>query len=228
MIFCVLGNSGVGKDTVIEETIARGDKEGINIKRLPIYTTRPIRADELLNSSMYYNFVDSGIFDSMVNDGLFIEWREYKVVNNEIWKYATAISDFYNAIKSDDFYIIPCTKSMFKTYYNFLSKSEYYSKMLHKLYPIYITVASERERLNRLIKRAKSTDELYEACRRFADDVERIYDETIPEAFTVINADLSDTVSYVLCLIDTFIDDNPDDSWLIDCTCKDTFGGLLY
>lgn len=228
MLFCVLGNSGVGKDTVIEESIFRGGKEGINIKRLPIYTSRPIRADELLNSSTYYNFVDDCMFDSMVNDGLFIEYREYKVLNNETWKYATSISDFYNAIKSNDFYIMPCTKAMFKSYYEFLSNSEYYSKMLHKLYPIYVTVASEHERLNRLIKRAKSTDELYEACRRFVNDVEHIYDETIPEEFTVINADLSDTVSNILCLIETFMDENPNDPWLIDCTCRDTFGGLLY
>lgn len=226
MLFCVLGNSGAGKDSVIEELIYRGKEEGIVCKRLPLYTTRPPREGELCDPLLYYNFVDDIDFTEMITDNKFIETRSYNVLNNAVWYYGTTKEDFKNALLSKDFYFVPCTPAMFKSYYEYLASSASYDLMA-KMYPIYITTPSEKERLNRLVKRAYTDDELYEACRRFAMDTERIKDDTIPERFTVVNHDLTDTVTYIMFLLETFIDNDSNDPWLIDCTCRETYGGLI-
>lgn len=229
MLFCILGNSGVGKDTVITETISMAEKDGIKIKRLPIYTTRPVRQDEAFNPDLYYKFVDDSVFFLMrVINNEMIEHRSYTVADGSSWFYGTTKNDFENAIISNDIYLVPCTLSMFKTYYEYLRTSGSLYNLLYKLYPIYITAPSEKVRLSRLIARAKTDAELYEACRRFAIDVERIDDKIVPEQFTVVNDNVSDTACYILSLIDTFIELEHNDPWLIDCTCRETFGGLVY
>lgn len=226
MLFCVLGNSGVGKDSAIEELIYRGNEEGMVIKRLPIYTTRPPREGELCDPSLYYNFVDNIDFAEMLANDEFIETRSYNVLNGVVWHYGTIKEDFKNALLSKEFYFVTSTPAMFKSYYNYLASTASYDLMA-KMYPIYITTPSEKVRLNRLIKRAYTDDELYEACRRFAMDTERIKDDMIPDRFTVVNHDLTDTVTYIMFLLETFIDNDSNDPWLIDCTCRETYGGLL-
>lgn len=227
MLFCVLGNSGVGKDSVIEEVIYRGNEEGMTIKRLPVYTTRPPREGELCDPTLYYGFINEFDFTEMLTDHKFIETRSYNVLDDAIWYYGTTIEDFKIALLSKEFFFVPCTPRMFKSFYEYLASISAYDLMA-KMYPIYITTSSEKERLNRLIKRAFTDEELYEACRRFAMDTERINDDMVPDRFTVVNNDLTDTATYVMFLLETFLDDNPNDSWIIDCTCRDTFGGLLY
>lgn len=231
MLFCVLGNSGVGKDTVIEEVIFRAKKEmGLEVKKLPMYTTRPPRPAELADPSMYYNFVTEDEFREISSDFEFMEYRSYTALRgleSVLWHYGTRTEDVKKALTSKDFYIVTCTPSMFTSYYNNIRYSNSLHKYTEKLYPIYITTKSEKERLLRMIKRVKSDDELCEVCRRFSSDPERISDDTVPACFSVINEDVSDTVSYILNLFETFLEDDPMDSWKIDCTCPDTFGGLL-
>lgn len=76
-IFCILGFSSSGKDSITN----RVSKE-LNIPILRSHTTRPIRVNE---SEDAYYFVDDKFF--IENKDKFIEKREYKVADGSIWKY---------------------------------------------------------------------------------------------------------------------------------------------
>ena len=82
-IYCVMGKSSSGKDTVYKKL-----KEQYKEFRLIVpYTTRPIREGE--KDGVEYYFVDPEQFRAMKEDGKVIESRSYNTKCG-IWTYFTA------------------------------------------------------------------------------------------------------------------------------------------
>lgn len=249
MLLCVFGNSGAGKDTIINKIIEdyymfinsdnylKDDCYQLPaVDKLILCTTRPPRINEACNfvtGHCYYHFLSDVQFNLAIDADQMIESRSYLVANGDTWKYGTYEDDLVHALESDTVFITTCTPHQFTAYYNF---AKHHSDVMgddyrSRLYPIFIGVESEKERLNRLVNRAEdSFDDLREVCRRFSYDSEYVDQSKVPERFLVYNDNVDDTVNYINNLLDTFdftgahqIDDN----WEIDCTCPDTFGNLI-
>ena len=73
MIFVVVGKSGVGKDTIINNYLKKND----NITKVTQYTTRPMRADEV--NGKEYNFISDEEFDILLSENKFCCVEKYQV-----------------------------------------------------------------------------------------------------------------------------------------------------
>lgn len=105
MIFVVVGKSGVGKDTIINNYLKKND----NITKVTQYTTRPMRADEV--NGKEYNFISDEEFDILLSKNKFCCVEKYQVANGDTWKYAVKIED----LKKYDNCILTCNpKSIVK------------------------------------------------------------------------------------------------------------------
>jgi len=80
-LFVISGPSGVGKSTIIEIVRERIEDLGYSIS----YASRKPRRNEI--NGVDYHFVDRETFNSMVDEGAFLEWAQ--VYNN---LYGTSIS----------------------------------------------------------------------------------------------------------------------------------------
>nr|DAI04215.1 MAG TPA: Guanylate kinase [Caudoviricetes sp.] len=85
----LIGKSASGKTTIAQELVK---KHGFH--SIVRYTTRPIRDDE--TQDVAYHFIATDEFIEKVNNGFFIEWKDY-VTNEGLWYYGTAIEDIKNA-----------------------------------------------------------------------------------------------------------------------------------
>lgn len=248
MLLCVFGNSGAGKDTIINKIFddyyvfkqnnalyVEGEWQYPSVAKLVLCTTRPPRPEEVNDfvSGNYYHFMSDIRFADAITNNQLVESRSYLVANGGVWKYGTYEEDLRNALESDTVFITTCTPNQFTAYYNFATHNtdvagdDYRSR----LYPVFIGVKSEKERMLRLLNRSNgSFDDIKEVCRRFSQDSEYIDQSKVPERFLVYNDNVEDTASYVLNLIDTFDCTGAtqfDVDWNIDCTCPDTFGNLI-
>ena len=105
MIFVVVGKSGVGKDTIINNYLKKND----NITKVTQYTTRPMRLDEV--NGKEYNFISDEEFDILLSENKFCCVEKYQVANGVTWKYAVKIDD----LKKYDNCILTCNpKSIVK------------------------------------------------------------------------------------------------------------------
>ena len=87
MIYVLVGDSCSGKDTILKELLNR-DK---SLKKLISTTTRPKRENEVAGTD--YNFISKEEFLKLLDDGGFIEFREYKSSSGDIWYYGTERND---------------------------------------------------------------------------------------------------------------------------------------
>lgn len=155
-IFCLLGESCSGKDTMFKELMC-----GFGSTVLPIltYTDRPMRAGE--ENGKEYTFVTKDEMDILIEKGNMIEVRSYTVVDGEIWRYGLFDNGYINLDEHN--YIIISTPESYE------SLAKHFGKDI--VYPIYIKVPDE-ERIMRAIERTKSlgnTDFRY-MCLRYLDD----------------------------------------------------------
>lgn len=164
MLICVIGNSGSGKDTLVDSVMENSNK---GVKKLKLVTDRPQRPNE---TDDRYIFATKYEFDKLLNDNKFVEFRSFKVANGDTWKYGTLQSEFNNAIDADTAYIATCTPMQFTAYYNSLDESK-----LWRLHPIVLTMISPKARLQRMLQRIDDNyDSVKEVCRRFSDDKDAI------------------------------------------------------
>ena len=80
-IFCLMGKSSTGKDTIFE---ALKNDRVLNLKPIVPYTTRPQRTNEL-DGEAYY-FIDIEKLEHYTREGKVIEQRCYKTINGN-WYY---------------------------------------------------------------------------------------------------------------------------------------------
>lgn len=166
-IFYIMGKSAAGKDRIYSCLAAEKELE---LKKLVLYTTRPIRAGE--ENGREYFFTDEGKRVELEKQGRVIESRSYHTVHG-IWTYFTADDGQVDLTKADYLGI--------GTLESFLKLKHYYGK--EKVIPIYIQVENG-ERLTRALEREKAQEQpkYAEMCRRFLADEEDFSEEKIQKA----------------------------------------------
>lgn len=151
-IFCLMGKSSSGKDTIFSML-----KQSHILKPIVPYTTRPMRNNEV--DGREYHFISEERLKEYEMCHKVIEQRVYHTVSGP-WYYAT-IDD--GQIKSDENYIMIVT---LEAYINLVA---YFGE--NKVVPIYINV-EDGKRLERALKREQQQDNpnYEELCRRFLAD----------------------------------------------------------
>lgn len=166
-IFYIMGKSASGKDKIYSRLAAN---EALNLKKLILYTTRPIRAGEECGKQYY--FVDNEKLEKFRAEGHLIEVRFYHTVHG-IWAYFTADDGQVDSEDADYLGI--------GTLESYMKMKEYYGE--DRVVPVYIQVENG-ERLERALKREKKQEEprYAEMCRRFLADEEDFSEENIAKA----------------------------------------------
>ena len=157
-IFCILGKSSCGKDTVFKELI---NDLSLGLLGVVTYTTRPRRENE--NDGVEYHFFDEEKLSEFKAAGQIIELRNYNTIKG-IWTYCTIDDGFIN-LKSGN-YLMIVTLEAFK------SLGEYFGR--NAIVPICLMV-EDGLRLTRALEREKNQlrPDYEELCRRFiADNVD--------------------------------------------------------
>ena len=166
-IYCIMGKSSSGKDTIFKLLLDRTD---IDLKTIVSYTTRPIRSHEKPGEE--YKFVSIEEKDRLVAEGKVIELREYNTVHGP-WFYFT-VDDGSLDLEHHDYLIIGTVES-------FVKIRDYYGE--DKVLPIYIEV-DDGIRLTRALEREKMQEnpKYEEMCRRFLADQQDFSEENIKNA----------------------------------------------
>lgn len=176
-LYCLLGKSCAGKDTVFARLMA---ERALSLRSIVTYTTRPKREGEL--EGREYHFVGTDEFDRMKESGCMIESRTYHTVQGD-WHYFT-MDDGQADFASGDYLLIGTLES-------YTALRDYYGA--DKVVGVYLTIDGE-ERLMRLIARERNqtVPNWREVCRRFLADEEDFSDEKVETLglYTYENRDL--------------------------------------
>ena len=156
-VFCIMGKSGSGKDTIFKEIIK---DNSLNLKKIVGYTTRPKRVEE--NDGVEYNFIDDDMINKFIQKNKVIELRKYDTVNG-IWYYGTMDDEQIN-LQTNSYIVISTLES-------YSSFKKYFGS--NNVIPLYIDV-DDGIRLQRILNREMSEDSpnYKEICRRFIADSE--------------------------------------------------------
>lgn len=188
-IFCLMGKSSSGKDTIYKLLLERPE---LGLGRIVSYTTRPIRANEADGEE--YHFVDEARLEELKNMGKVIEYRCYNTVHGP-WYYFTADD---GQVTDDNNYLIIGTVE------SFVKLRDYYGST--RVCPIYIEV-EDGVRLGRALKREMKQDNprYEEMCRRFLADQQDFSEEKLREAGIELRfantEDRTDTVDNIASFI---------------------------
>lgn len=185
-IFYIMGKSASGKDRIYS---ILSKEESLGLKRLVLYTTRPIRAGEV-NGREYY-FTDENKLEEFRKTNRLIESRAYNTVHG-VWTYFTADDGQINPQGADYLGI--------GTLESYEKMKEYYGE--ETVCPIYIQV-EDGERLQRALLRERQQENprYAELCRRFLADQEDFSEENILAAgirFRFENDDLDNCVGNII------------------------------
>ncbi len=188
-IFCIMGKSSSGKDTIYKRLLK---EKSLGLCRIVPYTTRPIREDE--TDGVEYHFVDVDQEALFEDRGLIIEKRTYNTIHGP-WDYFT-VDDGSIDLSHNDYLVIGTLESYTKL-------ADYYTKDV--VVPIYIEV-DDGIRLERALSRERmqAQPKYEEMCRRFLADAadfspEKLEAAGIRDVFE--NVTIYDTVNNVAALI---------------------------
>lgn len=156
-IFCIMGKSGSGKDTILKEI---NKVEDLNLKTIVTYTTRPKRNNE--TDGVEYFFIDKEKLDDFNREGKIIECRVYDTVHGK-WYYLTVDDGQINLEENN--YIVIVTLEAYSEFRKYFGDE--------KLVPLYIDL-DDGVRLERALKREREqkSPNYNEMCRRFLADNE--------------------------------------------------------
>ena len=162
-IFCLMGKSASGKDTVFSKLI---DNKELSLERMVPYTTRPKRSGE--TEGVEYHFTDTDGLKSLREKGKVIEERCYHTIHGD-WYYFTV--DDENVSKDKDYLLIG-TLEVYDKLVSFYGRE--------RVVPVYIEI-DDGERLSRAVarERSQSQPKYAELCRRFLADCEDFSEENI-------------------------------------------------
>ena len=166
-IFCVMGKSATGKDTVYQNLL---QKQDLGLQKIIPYTTRPIREGEVPGREYY--FCKEEDVKRLEAEGRIVELRAYDTVYG-IWKYFT-VDDGKIQLEKENYLLIGTLEAYTKI-------RDYFGK--ERVIPIYIEV-EDGERLTRAIAREKEQEipKYEEMCRRFLADAKDFSEENIKAA----------------------------------------------
>ena len=154
-IFCLMGKSSSGKDTIFKEI--KEDKD-LNLKPIVSYTTRPKRINE--TQGIEYFFINKEQLNKFEEDNKVIEKRVYHTVHGD-WFYCT-INDGQINLEENNYLLITTLEA-------YKSIKEYYGE--DKVYPFYIDIEDGMRLERALTRERKQANPNYdELCRRFLAD----------------------------------------------------------
>ncbi len=184
-IFCVMGKSATGKDTIYQKLLTESK---LGLKRIIPYTTRPIREGEVPGRE--YHFCTEEDVQKLEKEGRIVELRSYDTVYG-IWKYFT-VNDGNIQLDYENYLLIGTLEAYTKI-------RDYFGA--EKVLPIYIEV-EDGERLMRAISREQSQDvpKYEEMCRRFLADAKDFSEENLNAAGVekrFVNVELLDTITKI-------------------------------
>ena len=165
-IFCLMGKSSTGKDTIYKELL--GEKK-LNLHKIVPYTTRPIREGEK-NGEEYF-FTDEEGIRRLEEEKRIIEMRCYDTCFGP-WKYLTVNDEQIDLLKND--YLLIGTPDAFLSMRNFFGKEV--------VVPLLIEL-DDGVRLQRALDREKQQQEpkYDEMCRRFLSDAKDFSKEKLEQ-----------------------------------------------
>lgn len=154
-IFCLMGKSSSGKDTIFKEI--KEDKD-LELKAIVSYTTRPKRTNE--TEGVEYHFINKEKLIEYRNKGKVIEERKYNTING-IWYYST-IDDGQINLEHNN-YIVIVTLEAYKDIKKYFGEEN--------VVPFYIDL-DDGVRLQRALNREcmQENPNYDELCRRFLAD----------------------------------------------------------
>lgn len=163
-IFYLMGKSSTGKDSFYRQLTENAE---LGLKKIVLYTTRPIRAGEMQGRE--YFFVDNDRRIELEAQGKVIESRAYDTVHG-IWHYFT-VCDEQIDLKKENYIVIGTPES-------YIATKKYFGE--NALVPIYIEV-DDGVRLQRALDRERGQDspKYKEMCRRYLADSEDFSEEAI-------------------------------------------------
>lgn len=159
-IFCLVGKSASGKDTLFKEILRR--KEESLVPVIP-YTTRPKRSNE--DEGVDYHFATEEDLERFRTEGRVIEERQYNTTQG-IWRYFTVR---FTLEEGRDYILITTPAGA-------LSLSEAYGADTVRI--VYLAL-DDKARLLRCIDREarQAKPDYEEVCRRFIADQKDFSDE---------------------------------------------------
>ena len=181
-IFCVMGCTASGKDTVVNEVLKSYDDMA---KVVPI-TTRPRRENEL-NGVDYFFYDNKHYFEEWKN---LIAMRNYKVWNGDIWRYAF-------------------DKRMFVINNNVIMSTDIdgFREIKHNFPNANVVGILLDVPLNILVRRLKERNTPEEEIRRrLRDDIKKYRDANETNIYAIRNIDLKTTMDDVLKIINLEVD----------------------
>lgn len=154
-IYYLMGKSASGKDTVYKRLLA----ECPQLKRVVLYTTRPMRDGEQEGAEYY--FTTAGQLEDFSRQGKLIEMRTYRTVFGA-WSYGTVDDGQINLDGND--YLVMGTLESYDKMRNYFGAEA--------VIPIYIHVDDGLRLIRAVNRERQQTEPKYkELCRRFlADD----------------------------------------------------------
>ena len=187
-IFVVMGKSASGKDTIYKRLLA---EEGLGLKTIVPYTTRPIRQGE--SDGVEYFFVNYEGMKELEVQGKIIECRCYQTIHGD-WSYFTA-DDGQIDLETQDYLMIT-------TLVGYEKIRDYYGK--DKVIPLYIEV-EDGLRLERALRREQQENnhKYAEMCRRFLADSEDFSEEHLQAAGITKRYE---NIEFELCLSEIIAD----------------------
>ncbi len=182
-IFCVMGKSASGKDTIYRKLL---EDKSLNLERIVSYTTRPIRAGE--SEGKEYHFTDEEGYKKLESSGKVVETRVYDTAYGP-WRYFTVDE----GIEKDKDYLIIGTLEQYVALRDHFGAD--------RVEALYIDL-DDGERLQRALKRERKPEnrKFAEMCRRFLADAEdfsedKLNRENITNRF--INEDFDECVGKI-------------------------------
>lgn len=155
-IFCLMGKSSSGKDTIFKQLI---DDKDLNLSPVISYTTRPIRQNE--NHGVEYYFINEETLAEYIATGKLIEKRDYHTINGK-WSYCT-VDDGQIDLAKPVSYLLIVTLEAYRNLRRHFGEDS--------IVPVYIGV-DDGVRLERALRRERRQvkPNYDEVCRRFLAD----------------------------------------------------------
>ncbi len=163
-IFCLMGKSSVGKDTIYKELLL---KKELNMQKIVPYTTRPIREGE--KDGEEYFFIDEEGVSMLQEENRIIEMRCYNTCFG-LWRYMTVQDEQINLEQND--YLLIGTLDVYKSLRDFYGRENVIPLLLDLEDGVRLQRALDREKM-------QSEPKYDEMCRRFLADAEDFSEEKI-------------------------------------------------
>ena len=188
-VFCIVGKSSSGKDTIYKKLLSNAT---LQLKRIVLYTTRPIRAGE--QEGVEYYFTEEKEMQRLQNDNKIIECRSYNTIYG-IW--------YYFMVKDNQIDLAQFNYLIIGTLESYIKIRGYFGQ--DKVVPIYIDLDDGGRLMRALRRERKQYEPKYEEmCRRFLADAKDFSIHNLEQA-GIIKRFCNDNLNVCLSNIEAYI-----------------------